>query len=506
TNESEMKSDVSERHRAKSLSSKDDMRSGHFETFAKNIMVTCVKESLETKVFLYTYRRYRPPEILVELWATTAQSMLSTNDPALNNVTTFLYMWMTDFWNHGDFRTSDQEVIQKMIPQLPNSNGFKFLLLRLASEKRTPKSCKVYSSQEERMEKMKHLRSKSFSPQRPASPQNMSNLSSNNLKIPTLISSDPNHSITTRSSTRNVRSPTIDAGEASVSITLNEYKPMGRSRSNTRADDGPPIIFSQVTALADFGRFTDLELASAITYQFSKRFMMLSPVHICQHVGWTLGKKESSKEIVELIATFNKTSRWVITEILSQSEREAQINVICKMIAIAKHCEALQNFDGCLAILCGLSHYSVQNMKELWHQLPENAMKEYKELEAVMSPLKNFRGYNEKVAKGIDAPAVPYLGIIMRDITFMMENKIYTSDGHMNVDLMTQIYHKLSIIKTCQGSVYDLIVPPILMGFLDSVKVMSDDERLHEIFLERSNTKTRRKAFSFRSIRKVFTG
>jgi len=467
------------RNGSKSSPYKEDSKLVAFSTQANKIMTTATKDSDESKIFLYTYRKYRPPEVLLDIWTKTASQMIESQDKdlvkyvirchfrsKLVSVAAFMNLWMSEFWNQ-DFKVSEQEIIQKYIPRLPGGNGFKFLLLRLASEKRTPRTPRVYSTEEERDTKLKNLRSLSFSPSKPV----------DHNRTPSIFST----------SSRN------------LFITKSDTEPITRSRSNTRAEVQPSRL-DDVTALANFGRFTTDQLANSITYQFSVKFLQINPCDVCTHVGWSQTKMEST-QIQEMIRTFNKTSRWVITEVLSQPALDAQIHVVEKMIEIAKKCEELQNFDGMLAIICGLSHYSIQNLKELWRDLPPEQMARYKEIEEMMSPLKNFRGYNERISAGLEGPAIPYIGIIMRDITFLMENKIYNADGTMNHDLMTQVWKKLSIIRTCQTQLYNLVVPAHLLDFLDSVRVMSDDDRLHEIFLERSVPR-RKKAFSLNTLRK----
>eukprot|EP01117_Protostelium_nocturnum_P007435 TRINITY_DN2658_c0_g1_i8.p1 TRINITY_DN2658_c0_g1~~TRINITY_DN2658_c0_g1_i8.p1 ORF type:complete len:490 (-),score=106.75 TRINITY_DN2658_c0_g1_i8:51-1520(-) len=461
-----------------------------FQSHASKTIRSCSKYSEDGRSLLYTYRKFITPSALLEIWNGILEEVSATEgNPELVNISEFMYLWMSEFWTQ-DFNQTEQETIQKTIVKLPNAKSFKFLLLKLASDRN--RACKIYHSEEQRVaiNRERTIRSKSFAFGYGRDEgdvgrnlqQAKGNLSSRNLLVP---------------------SPSSGC----VPQTTNSDPTMSRSRSSSRANVDElfgkrerSATISDVTALNNFSKWTPVELANAITFQFSNKFLALSPLDFLKKIGWGT-KKEDTPAFSAMVNCFNKTSRWVITEVMHQTDKESQVGVITKMIAIAKRLENMQNYDATLAVLCGLSHYSVQNLKEAWAALPERAKEEYSAIEKLLSPINNFRGYTAKVATGINGAAVPYVGIILRDLTFLMENKAVNSEGQINLELIRGIANRLFIIRSCQTEVYTLVVPEILMSFLDSVVVMSDDEKLHKLFCERNTV--RKKFWSFNTLRKM---
>lgn len=127
-----------------------------------------------------------------------------------------------------------------------------------------------------------------------------------------------------------------------------------------------------------------------------------------------------------MVQRFNHLSKWVITEILKRSHSKSeQKSVIEKCIDIAKvtifmifpkftdtvsqRCEGLNNFNGVLSIVSGLSNYTVQRLKTVWASVGEKYIKDFKSLETLMNPARNFSNYQKELSSR-KAPVLPYLG------------------------------------------------------------------------------------------------
>lgn len=68
----------------------------------------------------------------------------------------------------------------------------------------------------------------------------------------------------------------------------------------------------------------------------------------------------------DLMKRFSMESWWTVTEILSQKKRKDCAKFIQFMIAIAKACFDLNNFQSCKAIILGLESPSISRLKKIW--------------------------------------------------------------------------------------------------------------------------------------------
>lgn len=62
----------------------------------------------------------------------------------------------------------------------------------------------------------------------------------------------------------------------------------------------------------------------------------------------------------------NQVSRWVITEIVSERNRRARVDVVSRFIDIAMEMRHLGNFNGICEITAGLTTIDVKRLKKTW--------------------------------------------------------------------------------------------------------------------------------------------
>lgn len=91
------------------------------------------------------------------------------------------------------------------------------------------------------------------------------------------------------------------------------------------------------------------------------------------------------------------------------------------------------NFDGALAMVSGLNSFGVQRIQQLWSSLDVRTAEDFARLDALFLPVANFRNYNAAVSEH-RGPIIPYVGVFLRDLTFIAENKTMEDDNiHFDV-------------------------------------------------------------------------
>uniref|UniRef100_A0A914Y9T6 Ras-GEF domain-containing protein n=1 Tax=Panagrolaimus superbus TaxID=310955 RepID=A0A914Y9T6_9BILA len=144
------------------------------------------------------------------------------------------------------------------------------------------------------------------------------------------------------------------------------------------------------------------------------------------------GRMPSNLDI--LLRRFNEVQYWTTTEILlaAPSKRVVYLKKLIKIASITKENKDLMTF---FAITLGLSNLAVSRLTSLWDKLPTKLKRQYGEFEALLDPSRNHRAYRMLIAK-ITPPVIPFVPLLLKDLTFMHEgNKTYFA-GLVNFEKM----------------------------------------------------------------------
>eukprot|EP01117_Protostelium_nocturnum_P014286 TRINITY_DN5431_c0_g1_i1.p1 TRINITY_DN5431_c0_g1~~TRINITY_DN5431_c0_g1_i1.p1 ORF type:complete len:1368 (-),score=525.60 TRINITY_DN5431_c0_g1_i1:31-4089(-) len=191
--------------------------------------------------------------------------------------------------------------------------------------------------------------------------------------------------------------------------------------------------------------------------------------------------------IEKLIKRFNHVSKWVITEILTRSHNmDEQKIAIEKFIDIARKCEALNNFNAVLALLSGLSNYMVQRLKTVWSMVNERAVKDFRLLEALMNPARNFANYQKELHRR-KFPVLPYVGLFLRTFTFLAESPLYLDQPHnprVNEDVIKSIGEKMQFVQSTQSQPYSLNMYQSVCDMINKAPIIMEEAQLFELSLQ----------------------
>lgn len=190
------------------------------------------------------------------------------------------------------------------------------------------------------------------------------------------------------------------------------------------------------------------------------------------NLAWKSEKAESrSRHILRMIKRFNNVALWVATAILSEEDDSERSEWMKKFIALAYKCLELGNFNSMLAIVSGLAMHPVSRLKPFWEEVPEKYMDKLKEMQELLDNRNNYRAYRTRLSN-TDGPVVPYLGVFLRDLTFIEEGNEDTRDGLINFEKMQLLGDLLATIQSYQS------YPPLLESRL-SLKTKRSIRRLH---------------------------
>jgi len=161
-----------------------------------------------------------------------------------------------------------------------------------------------------------------------------------------------------------------------------------------------------------------------------------------------------------MIQFFNDISQWVASEILTKPA--SGVATIKRFVSMAWQCYSRSNFNGIMEILAGLNMWPVQRLKKIWAAVPSKYISKLKRLESLMENTMNYKSYRAQLYRSkIDlvigmVPCIPYLGVYLRDLTFMEENADYLNAEKtiINFEKISQIGELILEIRQFQTCFY----------------------------------------------------
>jgi RasGEF domain/RasGEF N-terminal motif/Domain found in Dishevelled, Egl-10, and Pleckstrin (DEP) len=135
--------------------------------------------------------------------------------------------------------------------------------------------------------------------------------------------------------------------------------------------------------------------------------------------AWTQADKETrAPTILAFIRNFNRTSTWVTTLVVSTVKMAHRVVLIEKLIDVAAHMAAINNFAGLMAFLGGLNSSAVRRLKGTWEKVQPQKVAILDMLGQQMNFEGNFKQYRAVLGSAA-LPCVPYLGIFLTDLVFL---------------------------------------------------------------------------------------
>jgi len=228
-----------------------------------------------------------------------------------------------------------------------------------------------------------------------------------------------------------------------------------------------------------FSELDSREIAHQMTILDFENFQMVQDSEL-YHLNWKNSKAaKMAPNVLKLVERFNKISFWVVTEIVNQHRLRERVHLIKKFISIAEYCKEINNLNGVMEIIAGLNMFAVQRLKNTWEQIPTKATNSLVDMNLLMDPKNNYKAYRAAL-QTLKAPLMPYLGVTLRDITFIEEgNSDFVGDskeGMINLDKLMMKGGVIAEIRQFQFQRFTLDRMDGMQDFFDHMNVLPEEE------------------------------
>uniref|UniRef100_A0A4W3IQU2 CRK SH3-binding GNRP n=1 Tax=Callorhinchus milii TaxID=7868 RepID=A0A4W3IQU2_CALMI len=188
--------------------------------------------------------------------------------------------------------------------------------------------------------------------------------------------------------------------------------------------------------------------------------------------------EEKSPNLTQFTEHFNNMSYWVRSIIIQQEKAQDRERLLLKFIKIMKHLRKLNNFNSYLAILSALDSAPIRRLE--WQKQTSEGLAEYCML---IDSSSSFRAYRAALAE-VEPPCIPYLGLILQDLTFVHLGNPDFIDGKINFSKRWQQFNILDSMRRFQQVHYELKRNDEIVSFFNDFGDHLAEEALWELSLK----------------------
>ncbi|XP_065216720.1 rap guanine nucleotide exchange factor 6-like isoform X2 [Planococcus citri] len=287
------------------------------------------------------------------------------------------------------------------------------------------------------------------------------------------------------------------------------------------------------------------EVALQLTMQDYNVFRQIEPTEYIDDL-FELKSNFGTPALTLFAELVNKEMFWVVTEICSETNLVKRSKIIKQFIKLARHCKEYKNFNSLFAVISGLGHASVMRLKQTWEKLPTKYSKSFTDLQNLMDPSRNMSKYRQLVASVSNSRAlIPFYPVVKKDLTFIHLGNDSIIEGLINFEKLRMIAKEIRKLSDMCSLSYDLmltepgapvgfgqgpvnaVVNPVSHGiltvkrrkksagalnqrkmyeeaqmvrrvkaYLAKIKVITDEEKLHELSIQCENLVTGPSSYS----------
>ncbi|XP_056275056.1 rap guanine nucleotide exchange factor 1-like [Pseudoliparis swirei] len=222
--------------------------------------------------------------------------------------------------------------------------------------------------------------------------------------------------------------------------------------------------------------FRSQDLAEQLTLLDSELFCK---IELPEVLLWSKEQNEErSPNLTAFTQHFNNVSFWVRSVIILQDKSQDREKLLLKFLKTMKHLRRLNNFNSYLSILSALGSAPLQRLD--WQRNTSEALEEFSSL---IDSSSSFRAYRAALAE-VEPPCIPYLGLILQDLTFVhLGNPDTLMGSKVNFSKRWQQFNILATVRSYQQVPYTLQPNDDIISFFNDFSDHLAEEALWELSL-----------------------
>ena len=168
---------------------------------------------------------------------------------------------------------------------------------------------------------------------------------------------------------------------------------------------------------------------------------------------------------------------FMISQVVASASMEEVTEKIAFLLTVSKHMQKIRNYNGMFEVLTVLETTSVYRLKSAWSKLGPESVAQHASLKALFSSRAGFQAFRKfLVEENCQPPCLPYMGLYLKDIIYILQLPNYASPGIVNVTKMGSLACKVMEIHSYQSTPYHFLSQPETIDVLKSVPQFSTED------------------------------
>ncbi|ELK01546.1 Rap guanine nucleotide exchange factor-like 1 [Pteropus alecto] len=172
-------------------------------------------------------------------------------------------------------------------------------------------------------------------------------------------------------------------------------------------------------------------------------------VHELEFVDYVFHGERGRRETANLellLQRCSEVTHWVATEVLLCEAAGKRAQLLKKFIKIAAICKQNQDLLSFYAVVMGLDNAAVSRLRLTWEKLPGKFKNLFRKFENLTDPCRNHKSYRDVISK-MKAPVIPFVPLILKDLTFLHEGSKTLVDGLVNIEKLHSVAEKVRTVR-----------------------------------------------------------
>ena len=182
-----------------------------------------------------------------------------------------------------------------------------------------------------------------------------------------------------------------------------------------------------------------LTAAETATQLMVEDFTIFRQIEQTEYVDsiFEIKSKFGTENLDKFESLVNKETKWVVSELVRESNVNKRSRMVKHFIKIAKECREAQNYNSMFNIISGLNHAAIQRLKQTWERVNPKYSKCLTDLNLIMDPSRNFSRYRNMIkSESVKPPLIPVFPMVKKDLTFIDIGNKTKVDGLINFEKM----------------------------------------------------------------------
>ena len=195
-------------------------------------------------------------------------------------------------------------------------------------------------------------------------------------------------------------------------------------------------------------------------------------------------KKIKNKEcpnVMECINKFNKLAWFIIEEILSYDFPKDRAKIYEGWVRVAEYLKFRKDHNDCFAIYSALNNFIITGLKQTMKEIKAKTKAIFKEISEYCNFVGNYKNLREDIIYCLNNCEfyIPYLGMLLRDISFLESNFQYLLNGKLiNIEKIEKVqitFNTFFAYKHFNDSFNKNNEYPKKLEFFDDLELLKED-------------------------------